>query len=657
MKHPDSSQSDFSGPVNRGENHISSDARIDPRATDVEFTTRPENGARALDSAGHRSYLPEAIGSPPATAGAPGLNGGTPAMPAATASAATAASALGLVPKRAVSYLRVSTKRQAEKGGDEGFSIPAQRDANRRKAQALGAFIIKEFADRGESARSANRPELQRMLEYVRDNDIDYVIVHKVDRLARNREDDVEIGRQLRDAGVMLVSTTENIDQSPSGALLHGIMASIAEFYSLNLRNEVVKGMSEKARRGGTTGRAPLGYRNVGQFDENGREVRTVVVDETRGEHVTWAFRQYATGEFSLREIAEALAARGIHTRQTPNVPSKPLTEGVVQKMLTNAYYRGVVTFQGIEYPGRHEPLIDDETFDLVQSILESRRFGERTRVHDHFLKSTLYCGKCGSRMFVQMSKSKSGDIYPYFMCGGRRRKTTDCELKSVLIYQVEEKVEAIYDRLYSQFSPDFRNEIEATIEAEFAQERRYAERGRQDLDVEREKLEREQQRLLQAHYADAIPLDLLKREQDRIRRSLTENARQAELLRTDLEATERTLRLALDMVDNCARAYRLADGHIKKLFNQVFFERLEVIDDDTVTVQLAEPFAALSSHVAHIRQRKIGPKAKSGMSPKGRTAQNSSSARSTAASPFSSWMGLHKHTLVRLEGFEPPTV
>lgn len=102
-----------------------------------------------------------------------------------------------------VSYLRVSTKEQAERDGDpEGYSIPAQREANRRKSETMGAPIIEEFVDRGESARSADRPELQRMLTYVRTNlGVRYVIVHKVDRLARNRADDVTINLALQQAG------------------------------------------------------------------------------------------------------------------------------------------------------------------------------------------------------------------------------------------------------------------------------------------------------------------------------------------------------------------------------------------------------------------------------------------------------------------------
>ena len=121
-------------------------------------------------------------------------------------------------PLTAVIYLRVSTKDQATRGGQaEGFSIPAQREACRRKAAALGAVEIEEFVDRGESARTARRPELQRMLAYIAENPVNLCVVHKVDRLARNRVDDVEINVALTTAGATLGSCSENIDETPSG--------------------------------------------------------------------------------------------------------------------------------------------------------------------------------------------------------------------------------------------------------------------------------------------------------------------------------------------------------------------------------------------------------------------------------------------------------
>jgi DNA invertase Pin-like site-specific DNA recombinase len=136
--------------------------------------------------------------------------------------------------KTAIAYLRVSTADQATRGGrEDGCSIPAQLEANTRKAASLDAAFIEEFVDAGESGTSVTkRPELQRMFAYVREHPVDYCIFHKLDRLARSPADDVAIHFALKQAGVTLVSTSENIDETRFGMLMHGIMSSIAEFYS-----------------------------------------------------------------------------------------------------------------------------------------------------------------------------------------------------------------------------------------------------------------------------------------------------------------------------------------------------------------------------------------------------------------------------------------
>lgn len=131
----------------------------------------------------------------------------------------------------ALIYLRVSTTRQARSGGEaEGYSIPAQREACRRKAEELGATVLDEYVDAGASARSADRPALQALLVRLSEQrDAGYVIVHKVDRLARNRIDDVQIGLAIHAAGAALLSATEQIDGTPQGMLVHGIMATVSE--------------------------------------------------------------------------------------------------------------------------------------------------------------------------------------------------------------------------------------------------------------------------------------------------------------------------------------------------------------------------------------------------------------------------------------------
>ena len=497
-------------------------------------------------------------------------------MPDALAPDPFTAMATQLTPKRAVSYIRVSTREQAQRGGsEEGFSLPAQREANKRKAQSMGALVVKEFADRGESARSANRPELQKMLAYLKeDGGIDYVIVHKLDRLARNRADDVEINRAFEEAGVRLVSTSENIDQTPGGMLLHGIMSSIAEFYSRNLANEVIKGMGEKARNGGTLGKAPLGYLNVRARDENGREVRTVALDEERAPLVRLAFTEYATGNWTVRQLADHLNTLGLSIPPTPRRCAKPITTARLHKILRHPYYKGTISFQGVEYAGAHEPLVDEETWSHVQAMLDSHRYGERQRIHNHFLKSTVVCGQCGARLSVQNAKNSKGTIYPYFVCA-RRCRLHDCTFKAVLIDVVEDRMVDLYRTI--QLSAADRTQIEHYLHDELSQIEGDKAKAVRSLTTRRTNIEDRRRRLLHAHYEGAIPLDLLKEEQAKLSTELNHIERQLAAYKADAAEVRQHLTQALDLLEDCHRLYQAAPPHLKKLLNQVFFERVLV--------------------------------------------------------------------------------
>ena len=513
--------------------------------------------------------------------GAMGGSAGATAM--GTGTDPFAAMAAQLTPKRAVSYIRVSTREQAQRGGsEEGFSLPAQREANKRKAQSMGALVVKEFADRGESARSANRPELQKMLAYLKeDGGIDYVIVHKLDRLARNRADDVEINRAFEDAGVRLVSTSENIDQTPGGMLLHGIMSSIAEFYSRNLANEVIKGMGEKARNGGTLGKAPLGYVNVRARDENGREVRTVALDEERAPLVRLAFTEYATGNWTARQLAEHLNNRGLTIPPTARKPANPVSVRLLQTLLRNPYYKGVISFQGVEYAGAHEPLVDAATWQTVQDILTAHANGERQRMHNHHLKSTIVCGLCGARLLVQHATSRTSSTYHYFVCA-RRHRVHDCTFKAVLIDEVEARVAELYQQI--RLSSDDRREIERYLRMEFAHIQANRQQDIQRLTTRQQQLEDQRHKLLEAHYDGAIPLDLLKKEQDQLTSSILAIQRELDGYTADAALVKQHLTQALDLLEDCHRLYLAAPDRLKKLLNQVFFERILVnpaVDED----------------------------------------------------------------------------
>ena len=368
----------------------------------------------------------------------------------------------GMTPKFAVSYLRVSTRGQAERGGgaDEGFSIPAQREANKKKALSMGAFVTKEFVDRGASAKSADRPELQKMLEYVKENAdrVDYVIVHKIDRLARNRGDDIDIMRTLRECGVQLGSA------------------------------------------------------------------------------------------------------------------------------------KGTVVYKDVEYIGNHTPIVAADIWQQVQNVLASHVNGERTREHPHFLKGSLYCRNCGSRMIITYAKSRSGVRYPYFVCAGRHSKRVkDCKQKAVLIGEIERQVEQLYDR-YS-FPPAVREYLENFLHDGIKAEQEKCAAETDGLRREKDKLERQRKKLLEAHYNDAIPLDLLKREQKSITKQLDAIEREIKMRKMAFSSVLERLSDAMELIEDCGTTYRLADDHIKRMMNQAIFSKIWVESDGRVTAEFAAPF------------------------------------------------------------------
>ncbi|MEZ4588681.1 MAG: recombinase family protein [Gemmatimonadales bacterium] len=494
----------------------------------------------------------------------------------------------------AVSYLRVSTKDQAERGGtDEGFSIPAQREANRRKAEQVGAVIVEEFIDAGESARTADRPELMRMIQYVKQHRIAYCIVHKVDRLARNRADDVTIHLALKQAGVILVSATENIDETPSGMLLHGIMSSIAEFYSRNLATEVTKGLTQKAANGGTAGKAPIGYLNVRVRDDLGREVRTVELDPDRAPLIEWAFKAYASGNYTISQLHDELTARGLTSLPTPKRPSKPLAVSTVHRLLTNSYYKGDVTYRGVTYKGTHQPLVPPEVFYQVQSVLTAHKIaGEATQLHDHYLKGTIYCGQCGSRLIVSNTRNHQGRVYPYFVCSGRHTKRTACTRQAMLIEDVEQLVEDYYRSV--QITPAHREALAGMLHHEFDRLLAAETDELAHLTKNRDRLMHEQERLIQAHYANAIGLDLLKREQDRIGGELDHVNRRLDAHHGEYTDARIHLEDALDLLEHCATIYARCDDVNRRLCNQAFFTKVYIDEDNEVRAENERPYDML---------------------------------------------------------------
>ena len=498
--------------------------------------------------------------------------------------------------KKAFIYLRVSTEEQAQTDFDaDGYSIKAQREACFRTAGHLDADVVGEFIDPGESAKFIHRTALQRLIKELRERgDIDYVIIEKVDRLARNRKDDIDITLAIQAAGAKLVSAKENIDETPHGRLMHGIMACFAEFYSLNLAAEAMKGSRQKAKAGGTPYKPPIGYRSVGVLVEGRSEVRTVIIDPDRAPLVAWAFEAYATGDYTLEELTDALEERGLKHPATKKLPARPLSRSSVHHMLRNPYYIGVVNYEGVPYGGRHETFVNEDVFLTVQSILAARAAsGEKPQKRPHYLKGRLFCGHCGARMGVSFSRGRNGTQYPYFYCLGRQRQKTSCPQGFVAMEDVE-RATAEYWATTVRLSETQAERIRETILARHAARRthRFDEIAAQRRRIER--LEHEQRKLTEAYLADALPMSELKREQERVQREL--RGAQAILQQHEAEAAniEEAVDEALLLARAGAAAYLRAAPETKRQLLQAAFEKLWILDQGITDGELSPTLAAV---------------------------------------------------------------
>lgn len=252
----------------------------------------------------------------------------------------------------------------------------------------------------------------------------------------------------------------------------------------------------------------------------------------------------------------------------------------------------GIVRYAGVEYQGRHEPLIDPATFAKAKAVLAAHSCAtEKDRKHHHYLKGSLYCGRCGSRMSLTYAHGNGGR-YAYFYCIGRK-KETGCKQPHVAVDLIETAVERAYGEVMMPRSQAERIRAKLNKAMSGMREQATAEATRQRRRLAA--LSKEREKLLHAYYAGAIPVELLRSEQDRLTAEANQAERQLEVAGSASSDAEDTLDKALDLLVDCQRAYLAAPGHLRRQWNQALFERLVVYDDKIGEAEVAEPFATLA--------------------------------------------------------------
>lgn len=154
------------------------------------------------------------------------------------------------------------------------------------------------------------------------------------------------------------------------------------------------------------------------------------------------AFELYATGEYSLRQLHRLLTDQGLTTRPTAKTPAGPPALSKFALMLRNRYYLGMVSYRGVQYHGKHEPLVGPELFARVQRILDERdQHHLKQRRHQHYLRGLMTCTRCGSRLLYTVVRGQAGGLFAYYVCG-RRHRADGCDLPYLPADELEQRLE-----------------------------------------------------------------------------------------------------------------------------------------------------------------------------------------------------------------------
>ena len=324
----------------------------------------------------------------------------------------------------AVIYARYSSDNQREE------SIEGQLRECTAYAEKNGITVLRHYIDRAFSAKTDNRPEFQNMNKDSNKKLFDMIIVWKLDRFARNRYDSARYKAQLKKNGVKVVSATEVISDGAEGIILESVLEGYAEYYSADLAEKVVRGMTENALKakynGGTM---PLGY--VIDAEQHFQ------LDPNTATFVLEAFKKYDEGA-TLTEIRDWLNEKGVTSTR-----GYKISYNTVQHLLSNRRYIGEFRFRDIVTPGGIPAIVPQDLFDKVQERLaKNKKAPARHKAEEDYLLTTkLYCGYCGAYMCGESGTSRAGVVHRYYKCVTVKKKRGECHKKPVKKDWIEDLV------------------------------------------------------------------------------------------------------------------------------------------------------------------------------------------------------------------------
>lgn len=349
----------------------------------------------------------------------------------------------------AVIYARYSSDNQREE------SIEGQLRECMAFAESKGLTVIESYIDRAFSAKTDNRPEFQRMVKESIKRKFEVVIVWKLDRFSRNRYDSAHYKAQLKKNNVKVVSATESISDDASGILLESMLEGFAEYYSADLSEKVIRGLTENALKckyngGGMT----LGY----TVDDE----QYFQIDPVLAPIIQDAFKRYVDGA-TIKNLVDHFKELGVK-----NYRGGDLSIDAVKLMLKNRKYIGEYSYRDIVTPGGIPAIVPEELFNKAQERMAKNKKAparHKAKQDMYLLTTKLLCGKCGAYMVGESGTSRNGTFHQYYKCA-HVKQHKGCDKKTVRKAWIEDIV--VHYAMEKVMDDDYINEVsEKAFEAQ----------------------------------------------------------------------------------------------------------------------------------------------------------------------------------------------
>jgi site-specific DNA recombinase len=500
-------------------------------------------------------------------------------------------------------YCRVSSENQRD-----NYSIGQQKSACLELAKKEGYKVKHIFVDEAETATADDRPQFQEMISMCEQGDIKNIIVYHTDRWARNELDHALYKSHLKKLGVKLLSVTQPmIDESPEGYLLDGMMANINAYYSRDLGRKTIRGMNGRWKTGYLPSMAPPGYVNLNKegmlvkiaynahdqqyFDEikKKRVLKPIEIHPLFGPLVKEAFQKYATGDYSIKKLAEFLGEKGLKNRK-----GGVISHSVLHNMLNNTFYYGMMHWSGEKKMGKHEPLVTQELFESCQVVLaRHRQFLTRDRVHNFLLNGFVFCPhhKCKRKAskaqrdqgtyyvedyrrytaeWHKIKRSKNKNIIGYYHCtepGCPKSYVEKEHLEGLVLKQIKKL----------QFSDKVIENIRLLAKDVFETSKEDLRSKLQGLTNKKAALEDRQSKLIELIIDGDMPREALKRKQAELEDKITEVGDQIDDLKRQTEIDYKLIEEVLYLTRNIYDTYLQSPEYLQRHYLRLFFERIFV--------------------------------------------------------------------------------